>query len=433
MNARVVDDLTVNMVDVGEETGELDTMLYKVADTFDEEVAVLTESLTSLDGAAADHLPGRRRRLHRHRPVLAADQTDPILEPLTPRGTRKEGAIMNSRKRSLAGFSLVEMLVVIAIISILAGLIGLAVPMAVFRAKQARIKSEVDQLDMAMKAFKDKYGAFPPMDLTLPSGNPLNNPNLLTFIQQAFPRYNALGINPLTNKMNIVSDWIVLNVDMTYVHPDRALVFWLSGFSPDVTSPFCGVGTRTPLFNFDPARLYNMTLVNIGGFTSPTYSPAQYSTNMTVSPYTSQQQLGNFAYVAQGGNYAPYFYVDAPNYGTSISTPNSWTFNSTTPVYSNAMSTQQMTIGTLSCYVLDVNNNNIFDTAIDTFCNPTSFQIICPGQDGQLGTPNSTTTVSPAYVRFYPGGYNYDRTGADFDNVTNFLGEKSSLQDAMPN
>ena len=45
---RVVDDLVVNMVDVGEESGELDTLLYKVADTYDEEVAVLTESLTSL-------------------------------------------------------------------------------------------------------------------------------------------------------------------------------------------------------------------------------------------------------------------------------------------------------------------------------------------------------------------------------------------------
>ena len=47
-NKRVVDDIVVNMVDVGEETGELDTMLYKVADTYDEEVAVLTESLTKL-------------------------------------------------------------------------------------------------------------------------------------------------------------------------------------------------------------------------------------------------------------------------------------------------------------------------------------------------------------------------------------------------
>jgi type IV pilus assembly protein PilC len=48
MNKRVLDDMVVNMVDVGEETGELDTMLYKVADTYDEEVAVLTESLMSL-------------------------------------------------------------------------------------------------------------------------------------------------------------------------------------------------------------------------------------------------------------------------------------------------------------------------------------------------------------------------------------------------
>ncbi|MGA2031098.1 MAG: type II secretion system F family protein [Thermoguttaceae bacterium] len=48
MNRRVLDDMVVNMVDVGEETGELDTMLYKVADTFDDEVSVLTESLTRL-------------------------------------------------------------------------------------------------------------------------------------------------------------------------------------------------------------------------------------------------------------------------------------------------------------------------------------------------------------------------------------------------
>ena len=48
MNRKVVDDLVVNMIDVGEETGELDTMLYKVADTFDAEVAVITDSLTSL-------------------------------------------------------------------------------------------------------------------------------------------------------------------------------------------------------------------------------------------------------------------------------------------------------------------------------------------------------------------------------------------------
>ena len=48
MNARVVDDLVVNMVAVGEETGELDTMLYKIADQYDEEVKTLTDGLMAL-------------------------------------------------------------------------------------------------------------------------------------------------------------------------------------------------------------------------------------------------------------------------------------------------------------------------------------------------------------------------------------------------
>ena len=48
IQGRVIDDLVVNMVDVGEETGELDTMLYKVADQYDEEVKTITDSLMTL-------------------------------------------------------------------------------------------------------------------------------------------------------------------------------------------------------------------------------------------------------------------------------------------------------------------------------------------------------------------------------------------------
>jgi type IV pilus assembly protein PilC len=46
--SRLVDDIVVNMVDVGEETGDLDTMLNKIADVYDEEVDVLVEALISL-------------------------------------------------------------------------------------------------------------------------------------------------------------------------------------------------------------------------------------------------------------------------------------------------------------------------------------------------------------------------------------------------
>jgi type IV pilus assembly protein PilC len=46
--SRLVDDMVVNMIDVGEETGDLDTMLYKIADVYDEEVNVLVAAMISL-------------------------------------------------------------------------------------------------------------------------------------------------------------------------------------------------------------------------------------------------------------------------------------------------------------------------------------------------------------------------------------------------
>jgi type IV pilus assembly protein PilC len=46
--ARVCDSIVVNMIDVGEETGDLDEMLMKIADNYDEEVETLVAGLVSL-------------------------------------------------------------------------------------------------------------------------------------------------------------------------------------------------------------------------------------------------------------------------------------------------------------------------------------------------------------------------------------------------
>ena len=46
--AKIADDLVVNMVDVGEETGSLDAMLMKVADIYDEEVEIAVETMLRL-------------------------------------------------------------------------------------------------------------------------------------------------------------------------------------------------------------------------------------------------------------------------------------------------------------------------------------------------------------------------------------------------
>jgi len=46
--SKTCDAIVVNMIDVGEETGEMDAMLLKIADNYDEEVDVAVEALVSL-------------------------------------------------------------------------------------------------------------------------------------------------------------------------------------------------------------------------------------------------------------------------------------------------------------------------------------------------------------------------------------------------
>jgi type IV pilus assembly protein PilC len=46
--SKVCDAMVVNMIDVGEETGDMDTMLLKIADNYDEEVDVAVAALVSL-------------------------------------------------------------------------------------------------------------------------------------------------------------------------------------------------------------------------------------------------------------------------------------------------------------------------------------------------------------------------------------------------
>ena len=46
--SKICDDMVVNMIDVGEETGDLDKMLLKIADQYDEDVDVAVAGMTHL-------------------------------------------------------------------------------------------------------------------------------------------------------------------------------------------------------------------------------------------------------------------------------------------------------------------------------------------------------------------------------------------------
>jgi len=72
-----------------------------------------------------------------------------------------------ARPSRRSGFTLVEMLMVVAILSVLAALILPAVQNSVVSAREAAVVSEISQLEAAIAAFRNRYGIDPPSRITL--------------------------------------------------------------------------------------------------------------------------------------------------------------------------------------------------------------------------------------------------------------------------
>lgn len=76
------------------------------------------------------------------------------------------------------GFTLLELLAVISIIAVLAGmLVGLA-PQATARMRESRTRAELQKLVTLIEAYKDRFGVYPPDNVvgTAADGSPVVNP-----------------------------------------------------------------------------------------------------------------------------------------------------------------------------------------------------------------------------------------------------------------
>ncbi len=71
-------------------------------------------------------------------------------------------ASRQTRVRGRAGFTLVELLVVIVVLAILVGLLLPVIAGAVRTAKNAATQAEINQLAQALANFKSTYGDYPP-------------------------------------------------------------------------------------------------------------------------------------------------------------------------------------------------------------------------------------------------------------------------------
>ncbi len=356
------------------------------------------------------------------------------------------------------GFTLVEMLVVIVIIAILASLISAAVINALWTAKQTAVKVEADALDAALKVFKEKYGAYPPMalfDSSSSAGNYKPLPELIAFLARAFPRYQ---------RINLIADLTAAGAPYDYqagslrVDPDPAevLVFWLRGFSSDPENPFQGPGKRAPLFEFDRSRLISCNPdPKFKGDFAKDSAPAGVFNPPTDAAGTNGDRFNSQVYMLRNV-LVPFLYFDNRTYKSCYDAAG-FTWDKA------ALRTRMGTSGFGACeagyalpYWLDENGDGLPDST-EKFCNPESFQIIAPGADAAYGrqdppppkTPPSDWPTDiypqPYFFRIYPTGTNYadyyngENQGLvdtgdnrqDDDNVTNFA-RSSSLEADKP-
>jgi type II secretion system protein G len=315
---------------------------------------------------------------------------------------------------TVTGFTLVEMLVVIAIIAILAALLLPAVMIAIRTARNTAIAMEIKQLDTAIEAYRLEKGDYPPnfrnVDVVrrhIVKCYPRIDPGyFMSFMTKAFPvDTSGNPINPTpptsTSPGNIRID------------ESESLVFWLSMTDKNPQYPFLPYLRSGTLPPADPKIFYDFDQTRL----SPTIG-------VDVSSFIAKYCKDSF-----------YIYIDSRSYDKPYSEATDvcrFLANDGTPPGDTYAFADDTLTGVRPYWSTAASLNPVMSTTPtplpirDKFkpVNATTFQIICAGQDGDFGY---TTADSDAKV--FPLGTGYN--DGDKDNITNFSGGKM-LNDLVP-
>ena len=191
-----------------------------------------------------------------------------------------------NQRAKRAGFTLIEILMVIAIIAVLAALLTTGIARTRNSARKVQAANDVQQLDLASSTagFKKDFGTYPASHVTTTNGVarfvvPTNMPtggtstaqqqNDLSFniLQRMFPRWqptdNTMG-NPASGGTIIGTTQNTglgaLPLAGKYLDPNQCLVYFLGGPNNtgfDTASPYAPTGSakKGPYYDFPAGRL----------------------------------------------------------------------------------------------------------------------------------------------------------------------------------
>ena len=209
-----------------------------------------------------------------------------------------------------AGFTLTEVLIVAVVIGVLLSFITAAAFSALTRGQEFAIQAEVGKLALAMEAFKQQYGSYPPADL-IPPSSAAKKDRLYSFVARSFPRYiERLATDPdlegsiqqrvrndLQGTQGNGGKGIFLGDTPDEFNPAHALMFWLVGFSNDPADPFAGHRERMKGDDLACA-FYDFNPDNIGHAfydlaSNPVFDPAKQDSDATLTAvYIPNKQAG---------------------------------------------------------------------------------------------------------------------------------------------
>lgn len=361
---------------------------------------------------------------------------------------------MESTRRSIretlsvsAGFTLVELLVVITIIGILASLITVAASGALKRAHQAQIKTELDQLTSAFQTYRDTYASYPPNCQNDGGGTAAATPvdenqaftDLKRHFKQAFPRSREsddlllllAGQNAVTSSADYPSS---LKGGMT---AGEAIVFWLGGFSADPKYPISGDGgpaydiTANSFGSTQNRTLDPLSRKWIYPFTTTRLQPRkddnyfneannrfiEYLSPITVNGVRQRRRINFWQYVPAKSE-QPYLYFDTSRHTADAA------FD---PPAATALTGLGPGGNGLPVYAIKKLSDSSSSTLPIQFANADKFQILHAGIDdewGDFSKMNAATvqagggdpTKAASYLLFPTGPF----TGEVADTIVNF-------------